>query len=468
MRKYMRQFAMFAFYDRVRIEQHLEKMAARGWFLESIGTYFWKYRKEEPKKLHVSVVYVAEASAYDPAPTPGEELLEDLSAENGWKRVLSLGQMQIFCNEQENPVPLETDPVMQVESIHRAMKKHGIGGAWANLGCAIFILLLQGFQFHLNPLRFLTSISIWLVPLAFIMMANSILDLTFWHFWYRKASVAAEQGEFIEIWNHRTLTWILHGLSLLVLVGMFLSLGPGWLFMVLCVVLVLLLVAAVNGLRNIMKESGAKKDTNILVSIIAVVVLTFVMIGTTTFLGIRYHMLDHRTPVGSYQIHSGREVPIYADELPLRIEELTNTSCDKWSLERETSGSFLIRQTIYHQWPLNNDPDVPDLGYIVTEPNFASLYDFCKNEILSINQDETVDGVVRRINHYEPVDPAPWGASEAYQLVLSYNDFPAEPNPKLQNDFILCYEGRIVELHLDENCSINESQMKTVAEKLKP
>ncbi|MBR4036702.1 MAG: hypothetical protein IKJ05_08270 [Oscillospiraceae bacterium] len=34
--------------------------------------------------------------------------------------------MQIFYNENENPVPLETDPMVQVNTIHSAMKKNFI------------------------------------------------------------------------------------------------------------------------------------------------------------------------------------------------------------------------------------------------------------------------------------------------------------------------------------------------------
>ena len=32
-------------------------------------------------------------------------------------------QMQVFYNENENPVPIETDPMLEVENIHRSVKK---------------------------------------------------------------------------------------------------------------------------------------------------------------------------------------------------------------------------------------------------------------------------------------------------------------------------------------------------------
>lgn len=464
MRNHIYRPAMFAFYDRTRIEKKLEAMAEKGWIIEQVGAPFWKYRKSEPKKLHVSVVYVADASVYDPSSTPSQDLLEDLSAENGWKLEVSWGQMQIFYNEQEKPIPLETDPVTQVEAIHRAMKKNGVRASYWNIAFSVWILVMLGIQFHLNPLGFLTSVSIWLIPDCMIIAANALLDLGFWHFWYRKASAAAEQGEFIELWNHRVLSWILSGLTILILVCMILSFRGRWAFAVLCFLPVTLTIVGVNGMRTAMQKAGVKKKTNFLVCLLTSVVLSITLLAGVCFVSIHYHLLDERKPVGSYEIYPGREIPVYADELPLRMEDLTDTTCQDWSLEREENASFLLSETTYHQWPLTDDPDVADMAYIITEPKFDFLYDFCKNEILSVNQDEVSDGTIWYVNHYEPIDPAPWDATEAYQLL---NSTDAEHVIK-RNDFILCYGDKIVELHMDDKQTLTEAQIKTIAEKLHP
>ncbi len=62
----------FAFFDRERIQKYLEAMAQKGWMLDQTGATLWRYRKESPRKIHVSILYVADGSTYNPAPTSGE------------------------------------------------------------------------------------------------------------------------------------------------------------------------------------------------------------------------------------------------------------------------------------------------------------------------------------------------------------------------------------------------------------
>ena len=57
---------------------------------------------------------------------------------------------------------------------------------------------------------------------------------------------------------------------------------------------------------------------------------------------------------------------------------------------------------------------------------------------------------------YQAIDPAPWQAKEAYRLVRE-DDGP-------QGRYLLCYEGRIVEIYFD--WEVSEGEMRTVAEQL--
>lgn len=54
-----------------------------GWW-NSRGPYFWKYRRIEPKRLAVNVVYFPKASEFDPSPTEGQIQLEELCKRDGW------------------------------------------------------------------------------------------------------------------------------------------------------------------------------------------------------------------------------------------------------------------------------------------------------------------------------------------------------------------------------------------------
>lgn len=457
MRKYRRKPAWFAYYDRVKIQQELENMAEQGWVIEQPGSYFWKYRRTEPKRVHVSVVYVADAAALNPQRTSGEQLLEELCEQDGWVLMASWGQMQIYYNEREHQTPIETDPVTQVETVYRAMKKNGLPGILSNLAISLVwigIILWSIFKDPVNTLSH--GIWLWLLPDELLLVTAAVIDLVCWKLWYRKAVAAAERGIYLELLNHRVITWVLTALSYVILAMVLLSFAGRWVLLPLCVVPVVLVTVVTGKIMEAMKRRGISKKVNLCVSIGSCFVLALAVIAGTAFIGIHFHLLDESKPVGTYERY-GRERDVYADELPLRMEYLMDTGEMKWSLEKQGQSSFLVSHYEYRQWPLTDDPEVMDLDYTVTDIQYPVLYDYCKTALLKKQQDVVENGEVLHIEHYELMDEAPWGAEEAYQL--HWGD-------GVLDDYILCYAGRIVKLDL--NWTPTFAQKQIVGEKLHP
>ena len=86
----------FVFYDYAGIQEHLQRMASRGWMLESITPFFWRYRRSTPQKVSFAVTYFPEASDFDPGPTENQQLFLDLCAQEGWRLAAQWAQMQIL------------------------------------------------------------------------------------------------------------------------------------------------------------------------------------------------------------------------------------------------------------------------------------------------------------------------------------------------------------------------------------
>ena len=74
----------FSFYDRSGLEKRLTQMAEKGWLLENIGSFFWTYRKIEPKKLTFCVCWYPKASAFDPGPSEEQQTFYDFCEHTGW------------------------------------------------------------------------------------------------------------------------------------------------------------------------------------------------------------------------------------------------------------------------------------------------------------------------------------------------------------------------------------------------
>ena len=140
------EYNLFDLYAAPEIAQHLEALAQQGWQLEHIGPVFWRYRKCPPGDLHYAVVYFPKDPADEYISRQQRELWE-LCRATDCELTATAGQMQVFRTAEKEPIPIETDPVVQVETIHAAMR---VRDSVLFAGSLIFYILL------LLPLLLLT------------------------------------------------------------------------------------------------------------------------------------------------------------------------------------------------------------------------------------------------------------------------------------------------------------------------
>ena len=227
MRNYKYLMAQFTFYDRTGICRLLEQQAEKGWVLDKVTNYAWRLRRMEPKKLHYAVTYFPKASAFDPGPTEQQRELHEFCAHSGWILAGTTAQMQIFYNESENPVPIETDPMVELENIHKSAKKSYLPAYFMLLGLAIFQIALQVGQLISFPLTYLsqdTTLFNWLCQGVLLVMCAT--EIGGYFSWYRKAKAAAENGEFVQTRGSRKFQLTLLGIVVAALILLLISMKP--------------------------------------------------------------------------------------------------------------------------------------------------------------------------------------------------------------------------------------------------
>ena len=55
---------LYSIWDHTGLEDHLARMAERGWLVEKIGNLFWSYRRVAPKRRAFCVTYCPKASDF--------------------------------------------------------------------------------------------------------------------------------------------------------------------------------------------------------------------------------------------------------------------------------------------------------------------------------------------------------------------------------------------------------------------
>ena len=464
MKELKRRLETFSLYDHTGIEKHLENMAEKGWLLSEINRFTWVYRRIEPKKLHFAVTYYPKASEFDPEPQEGQMIYQDYSAHTGWKFICSSAQMQIFCNEEETPVPMETDPVVEVQTIHKAAKKgfllsYFILLAIAVLDTALFISRLLG-----DPIGLLSSTTQLATGFCWaLLFLLCVVELGGYYRWHRKAIKAAENGEFLDTRSHTLFQKIILAAAIIALIYVFINLISVGNRMMLTIYTLMLaymitLIVVVNAVKKFMKRKKASRTTNLTVTLVVDFVLAFAMLAAITFGTLKASQAGLFNPGAETYEHNGSRWILYQDELPLAVEDLQDVKFDGYLREKRHSESIFLGQKVVWQHPrrdIDTPVNVPDLKYTLTIIKVPALYDMCKERILNRRSDTVVEAGIIFVDHYEEIDAAPWLAEEAYQLHWSEG---------VLNKYLLCYKDRIVEI--DFEWEPTGEQMKIVAEKL--
>ena len=215
---------LYAYYDHAGIVRHLEDMARQGWQLEKAGSVFWTYRRCKPAELRYAVVYFPKASQFDPEPPAEQREFWELCKATGWELVTNRYQMQIFRNPAPDAIPIETDPVVQVENVRAAMKKGSARANWCLLATSLLQLWLQSRSVYTIRDLLLSTFTLLAILIWLMLGIKAVMELIGYYRWCRKARTAAkEEGVLL---SPRTRKWwqILQILGFLVTVALALSL----------------------------------------------------------------------------------------------------------------------------------------------------------------------------------------------------------------------------------------------------
>lgn len=447
MRTTWRDLIPFSFYDHTGMEKHLEKMAQKGWMLEELTNWGWKYRAIQPQKLHFSVSFDTRASDFEPEPTEEQIMFQEFCRHSGWKLAAASGWMQVFYNEEEDPLPIQTDPELEVRMVGKRARRMVpayviflvlgflIGGGW----CASLVT---------KPIQALTTPSGVLLGLCWLcLFLYSTVDLIAYYAWHRRALAAAQRGEFLPTRGCHELLYVALVMIALGLVYWFVvERRPG--MRLLTGGLLLAYVAmflAVNGTKQIMKRKKAPATLNRTITICVDVLLAVILVGVVNA------MVMKGMQNGAFSIEKQMEAPLSASDL-------TGVEEEKYTTTVSTEMTpFLDRQVVQCRTGFDQTEKLPGMKYILVELHVPWMYDACFRELCRDSVVEAARYTSKEIAYlqYEAIDPSPWGAEEAYQFNLE---------GEFQQTYILCWKDKLVQLEADWD--LTAEQMAVAGEKL--
>lgn len=460
MKQTKRIFPAFSFYDRTGIQRYLEKKARQGWMLEKISGFSWKFRRIEPKKIHFAVTYFPKADAFDPAPSEKQEMFREFCAHSGWQLAAASAQLQVFYNEAEDPVPIETDPEIELENIHKAAKKAYLPTYFLMipLGLVQWSNILTGWKYF--PLDVLSNSTYYFNALcSVVLILMCAAELIIYYRWRTKTRKAAEDGTFLKTGGTRTLQIILLAILIAGLIWLFFSLTDRKIAVMLIALLVLIAgVCAVSmGAMDLMKRRNFSAKTNKMITFALIFSLSIAATGLGT-VGV-INVVDHWRPEEenyTTYLWQDKEQKLYQEDIPLKIQDMMDVNPEiysyHWSFARE---SLLMGYSGAYQRPRYDMLDQPDLEYSIVEVKADFLFDFALDEMLDTgDKPNSVDEAGNTyFEEYRQADAAPWGADSAFELYYG---------PFFHKEYVLCYGDRII--HLEPDWEMTDEQKAVVGE----
>ena len=432
-----RRAAVFSFFDHTHIESFLADMSQRGLLLEKMGNHVWTFRRAERKGRCFTVSYAPNASIFDPEETEEQREFLDFCERTGWHLAASNAKLQVFYNEQTDPIPIQTDPALELERMHAAAMESLIPSHCLCLALA-FIFGHTFVRFFLNnpsdPIGWLAgTVQMALPVFGAILFLLCAAELGGYILWRRRALRAAERGEFLKTPNstrfRRILLWIAAGVYVCML-GSLAVFGESFeLLVMLCWLgCFAVLLALLNGIRGLLRRKGVSRGKNRAVTLtvyllLALALSSWMMYGMQRW--VRSDSFTNRAAV--------REPPLtVGDLLPADESEYTQSCSGRESL--------LLAQ---YRAGSRSSSGAPGLGYVINDVKVPFLYEWCRDRLLRFpNIFLGAPEDLPDHQEYQAIPADAWGAREAYRLVR-------EPDGATPVLYLLCYDRRIVVIRFD-------------------
>ena len=419
----------FAFYDRANLEKFLEEQAAEGWLIVTYTPNFIKFRRIRPEKLHFSIIYYHTPVTINRLTSEQLEYLE-FCGRTGWYLVTAERRMLILANPAAHPIPIETDPQMQLENIHKSVKKQHISLLLTYIAMGLLYFIMAA---HTGIVDSVSGTSItFFLPMGIWYCAQGLPDIIGYYLWRKKANAAAEDGTFYNGGSANAAYYIIQSLAFvlcaLLLIVLYCGISP----VLNGIVIASVAIAAVWGLWCLLRRRTSKISAGVCRNRITLAMTVFMIIShlfyiVTAFMQLNTHYLTQ------------------SSDMPISITELTDEKFTDYTTLKYSGGSLLLTQDEYRQEALN-DSDLPELYYTITYIHVDFLYDVCQKELLRD---------FARHGEAITVDASGWNADAAYQLYA---------HGSIQNDYLLCYDGYFVEIRF--GWEPTAEQMTIVGQKL--
>lgn len=282
---------IFSLWQYPQLIVHLEEMAQKGYMLCQADSTELVYDICPPQKVHFAITFFPDYDFLDSVPPPSLERLWAFCEESGWQHITDNSAMQIFYNTQPDPVPLQTDAVVQLENFNAMMQFERVKLWRQNTiinGCLLVFLavlfIVMDTQFTaVQTVRRVSPVMLLILARDFYTFVTDGAKLLNYNIWHKKAKqLAFDRNIFYPPKENISLKKTDTAVSAVFLTGylFFLARGRELGAALFWSVLVFGLIAVYIALMRYMKKNGVSAEDNRKISraVIIIIIVLLIMV----------------------------------------------------------------------------------------------------------------------------------------------------------------------------------------------
>lgn len=438
-------YFVFANYECNAIEEFLNEMAMKGWFLETISGSRFKFNKIEPKDLKYSVEPVYEVSTFDTSDSNMALQYRKKREADGWKYICEKDKLQIFYSEENSFLKhLYTNENERFKVLFKS--------SLCEISLKLLLILIFSFNiynslFKGNISYVLTSnLSLLSVIVMFIIIITSSINVLSFIIWSIKSKVAIKNNDLIpritfkQVKKKNLITKILT----LAMISSFLavllidknSLFNNSLNILIATLMVVIIFLVDTITKKFIKKANFSKETNIFIRILSVLFSFFLIIFVTinTLTGI----------TGDSYID---KKDLSKNNLPLTFADFDESNINASDLYIREEKSILAKEIYYSAYIDDNN-----FNYSLFESDYNFVISTIEKSLIKVEKRYTPNIIIKESTAIDGIKSYSFSDnSERYifisnNKILTINNFPKNIS---KNDFIKIVFKKIFNKNID-------------------